>query len=87
MMKRVMAETPFSLLMRSRATIIPRGSEKSSVRKKMAQVLPRPSLILTIMVISDIRKPSFTLFHIILSEAKELFLALETGRDPSLRSG
>ena len=59
MMKRVTAETILSLLMRSSATIMPSGRENSKVRKKMAQVLPRPSLIFTIMVISDIGKPSF----------------------------
>ena len=58
MKKRVTAETALFLLMRSRATIMPSGSEKSSVRKKMAQVLPRPSPILTIMVINDIGKTS-----------------------------
>ena len=59
MKKRVTDETTLFLLMRSRATIMPRGREKSRVRKKMAQVFPRPSLIFRIMVIRDMEKPSF----------------------------
>ena len=38
------------LLIRSRDTISPSGRAKRSVRKKIAQVLPRPSLILVIIV-------------------------------------
>ena len=58
MKNRVIAETTLTLLMRSRATIMPKGSENSRVRKKMAQVLPRPSLIFMIMVIKDIGRTS-----------------------------
>ena len=61
--KRVTWEISLTLLMRSSATIMPSGSEKISVRKKMAQVLPRPSLILSIMVINDMWKPSFYLYN------------------------
>ena len=50
MMKRVMLEMTLFLLMRRSVTIMPSGRENRSVRKKMAQVLPRPSLIFRIIV-------------------------------------
>ena len=49
--------TPLTTLfldMRSSATSSPSGNENSSVKKKMAQVLPRPSLIFAIMAMSVI---------------------------------
>ena len=59
------------LLMRSRAKTMPSGRENSRVRKKMAQVLPSPSLIFSIMVDNVIVSPcSFT--HTIPKAPKEL---------------
>ena len=47
-------ETILFLLIRSRETSKPSGRLNSSVRKKIAQVLPRPSPILVIIVRIDI---------------------------------
>ena len=58
MKNRVTPDTSLFLLMRSSATIMPSGREKISVRKKMAQVLPSPSLIFRMMVIKDISETS-----------------------------
>ena len=56
-MNRITEDTILLLLMRSRAKTMPSGRENSSVRKKMAQVFPRPSLIFRIMVDKFIESP------------------------------
>ena len=52
-----MPEMTLFLLMRRSVTIMPSGRENRSVRKKMAQVLPRPSLIFMIIVSKVIKDP------------------------------
>ena len=54
MTARVKFETTLFLLILSRATPMPRGSENSSVRKNIAQVPPMPSSIRFIIVVSFI---------------------------------
>ena len=55
--KRVTPETTLFLLMRRSVMSMPSGRENRMVRKKMAQVLPRPSLIFAIIVSKVIKDP------------------------------
>ena len=57
MTARVKLETTLFLLILSRATIMPSGSENSSVRKNIEQVPPMPSSIRLIIVVSFIIYP------------------------------
>ena len=51
--KRVTLEMTLLLLMRRKVMTMPSGRENRRVRKKMAQVLPRPSLIFA-MIVSNV---------------------------------
>ena len=57
----VMLLSTLFLDMRISATSRPSGSENSSVRKKMAQVRPRPSLILAIIAVSVIEQAPYVI--------------------------
>ena len=59
MIKRVTFDTILLLLILSRAMTMPSGSENSSVKKNMAQVLPKPLLIVVIIVTKSIKYPRF----------------------------